>query len=298
MYGKWFATAYTGSMIGAGAHVFAVWGWVIANAGPDGVLEINPPLLAAMIGEPVERIGAALDYLTSPDPKSRSKAEGGRRLLHLEAFSYSVVNHAEYRAIKDQETRRQQNREAKRRQRERERAADNTDSQQGQPSSAHTEGRDRVHKQKAPNRDSAAEAAEVVEWSPEVIEIAQYLYDAIAEHSPELAPQGPKAAKTILGWCKDIDQAMRNGTRLTGERNERGFTGPNMTVRSAKAAIDQGHRHGRDWYKTGMRSGAALRRYHTRLLGEAKAGRGRRGNSQNAAAQLFKGDPTLGGFLG
>ena len=124
MFGKWFASTYTGSMLGAGSDVFAVWSWVIANAGPKGHLEINPALLAAMIGEPVERIQAAIDFLLTPDPNSRSSEEEGRRIVHEGACSYRVVNHAKYRAARSEEARRTQNREAKRRQRERAKSAD------------------------------------------------------------------------------------------------------------------------------------------------------------------------------
>ena len=114
VFGKWFASTYTGSMLGAGADVFAVWSWVIANAGPKGILEINPALLAAMIGEPVEAIETALAFLQAPDPRSRSDAEQGRRLIHEGAFTYRVVNHAQYRAARDAEERREYKRNKQR----------------------------------------------------------------------------------------------------------------------------------------------------------------------------------------
>jgi hypothetical protein len=101
-------------MLGAGADVFAVWSWVIANAGPKGILEINPALLAAMIGEPVEAIETALAFLQAPDPRSRSDAEQGRRLIHEGAFTYRVVNHAQYRAARDAEERREYKRNKQR----------------------------------------------------------------------------------------------------------------------------------------------------------------------------------------
>jgi len=96
----------------------------VRGAGPKGHLEINPALLAAMIGEPVERIQAAIDFLLSPDPNSRSSEEEGRRIVHEGAFSYRVVNHERYRAARSEEARRAQNRDAKRRQRERSKSAD------------------------------------------------------------------------------------------------------------------------------------------------------------------------------
>lgn len=106
MYGKFFASTFTGSMVGAGAHVFAVWGYIIANTRPDGLVEMNPPILAAMIGCSVDDVRGALDYLMSPDPQSRSTLHDGRRLLQESTFLYRVPNHNDYRAIRDENDRR------------------------------------------------------------------------------------------------------------------------------------------------------------------------------------------------
>ncbi len=119
MYGKHFASMYTGSMVGAGAVVFAVMGYVISNGKPDrGVgmqVELNPKLLAFILGESQEDVEGAIEYLCSPDPKSRSEAEEGRRLVRLGEFAYRVVNGPKYRAIRDEERRRETDRESKRR---------------------------------------------------------------------------------------------------------------------------------------------------------------------------------------
>jgi hypothetical protein len=121
MYGKHFDSMYEGSMIGAGSVVFAVWGYVIANQKPDRVVgsqvDINTKLLAFILGESEKDVEKAVTFLCSPDSKSRSKAEDGRRLMRLGEFTYRVVNGAKYHAIRDEEARREQNREAKRRER-------------------------------------------------------------------------------------------------------------------------------------------------------------------------------------
>jgi hypothetical protein len=117
VFGKFFASTFTGSMFGAGPAIFAVWGYVIANVN-DATVELNPPLLAAMIGTTAEDIQRAIDYLCSPDERSRTEAEDGRRLIKLGAFSYHVVNHASYLSIKNAEDRREQDRERKRKSRE------------------------------------------------------------------------------------------------------------------------------------------------------------------------------------
>jgi hypothetical protein len=116
MFGKHFESLYEGSMVGAGAMVFAVWGYVIAKWKPDkdvgGQVRLNPALLASILGESTEDIHEAIDYLCKPDPNSTSKVEEGRRLIRLGQFDYQVVNAARYHALKNEEHRREQNRAA------------------------------------------------------------------------------------------------------------------------------------------------------------------------------------------
>lgn len=119
MFGKSFESKYTGSMVGAGAMRFAVLDFVITTQKPSrefgSVVEINPILLAAILGEKVEDVNEAISFLCAPDANSRSKEEEGRRMVKLGEFLYRVVNGAKYRAIRDEEERRTQNREAQRR---------------------------------------------------------------------------------------------------------------------------------------------------------------------------------------
>lgn len=105
-------------MVGKGAEVFAVMGYVIANMIPDRtvegrmVVELNPKLLAFILGEPENEIVSAIELLCSPDPESRSKEEGGRRLIRAGQFEFYVVNGWKYRTRRDPLVRREQNREA------------------------------------------------------------------------------------------------------------------------------------------------------------------------------------------
>lgn len=122
MFGKHFESMYSGSMVGSGALVFAVMGYVIANQKPDrefgSQVELNPTLLAAILGEEKKDVEKAIEYLCKPDPESRSKEHDGKRLIRLAQFSYQVVTGAKYRKIRDAETRREQGREATRKWRE------------------------------------------------------------------------------------------------------------------------------------------------------------------------------------
>jgi hypothetical protein len=118
MYGKAFATMYEGSMVGAGAHVFAVWGYCIAKADPDShTVNLNPALLSPIIGETVERINAAIEYLCSPDEHSHNDDQGGRRITKASGYEYFLVSHEHYRNIRSNMELRQYFREEKRKQR-------------------------------------------------------------------------------------------------------------------------------------------------------------------------------------
>ena len=136
MYGKFFSSAFTGSMVGAGADVFAVWGYVIAHA-VDSLVEINPIVAGAQIGMTAAEVTTAIEQLCKADPNSRNKSEGGSRLFKSGAFSYQVVSHSLYRNMRNEAERRDYNRVKK--QESRARAACQTRSNTKSKMSAHTE---------------------------------------------------------------------------------------------------------------------------------------------------------------
>jgi hypothetical protein len=105
-FGKFYFKTFTGSMMGAGAHVIAVMAYAISAAKPpDGDVELNPKLLAVLIGEPEERMVDAIAYLESPDPRSRSQNDQGKRLIRKGSFLFTLVNWKTHRAGFDEETR-------------------------------------------------------------------------------------------------------------------------------------------------------------------------------------------------
>lgn len=136
-------------MVGAGAVVFAVMGYVIAKQEPDKTVgsqvRLNPKLLATILGESQQSVQKAIEYLCAPDEHSTSKEEGGRRLIKLGEFDYRVVNGQKYRMIRDSEARREQNRLAQSKHREKlsqaqqKRKLDN-DSRQRRYDKAHGDG--------------------------------------------------------------------------------------------------------------------------------------------------------------
>lgn len=114
MYGKLFAQTFTGSLYGAGAHVFAVWAYVIANTRFNNSVELNPDVLAGMIGMTGADAEKAIAYLCAPDPRSRTPDYDGVRLLHDGGFLYTVVNAGKYRGIRNEDERREYMRVKKR----------------------------------------------------------------------------------------------------------------------------------------------------------------------------------------
>lgn len=126
-------------MYGAGTTVFAVWGYVIANT-VDSRVELNPKLLASVLGTTPEAIADAIDALCKPDPLSRNGAAEGRRLQQEGTFQYRVTSHEIYRAMRNEEERREYNRLKQRESRAKRAVKRNVnDGQQMSALSAHTE---------------------------------------------------------------------------------------------------------------------------------------------------------------
>jgi hypothetical protein len=108
MFGKSYESMYEGSMIGAGINVFAVWNYIITKA-RSGHVEVNPKLLAFTLGGEEKEIEEALKFLCQPDPNSRSKLEGGRRIIKEGQFQYRLVNWEHYQRIRNAEDQREYN---------------------------------------------------------------------------------------------------------------------------------------------------------------------------------------------
>lgn len=130
-------------MFGAGSDVFAVWGYVIANT-VDSRVELNPHLLASILGSTPTAVEKAIVKLCQPDPKSRNREAKGRRLQKEGQFQYRVTSHQIYREMKNEEQRRTYNREKQRESRARRRLQQpvnsvNLDGQSMSTPSIHTE---------------------------------------------------------------------------------------------------------------------------------------------------------------
>ena len=142
MYAKLFTSIYQGTLRG-NSHGLLVFTNLLAHCDKDGIADIHPRAIAEEVGLTSEQVRAALDVLESPDDESRSPEEQGRRIIRMDehrAWGWRVVNYAKYRAIRNEDDRREQNREAQARWREK--------NKQSKPASADGETDKPIQKQK------------------------------------------------------------------------------------------------------------------------------------------------------
>ncbi|NBR66810.1 MAG: hypothetical protein EBT79_05935 [Actinobacteria bacterium] len=121
MFAKVFASLWQGSMVGR-SDLQLVFIYMLANCDAKGVFDQTPEVVSALTGLPLERVEEAIRILESPDPRSRTATDDGRRIVLLDEhrdWGWQIVNYVEYRNSRDEEQRKDQNREAARRYRER-----------------------------------------------------------------------------------------------------------------------------------------------------------------------------------
>jgi hypothetical protein len=143
MYAKIFASLYQGTLRG-NAHAILVFTNLLAHSDKNGFVDKHWRAISDEVGISVDEVKKAIEYLERPDPESRTPEEEGRRLVPMDehrAWGWRIVNHAKYRAMRNEDDRTEQNRSAQERRRKKlkELNVDNRksdDSQQNQPGSA------------------------------------------------------------------------------------------------------------------------------------------------------------------
>lgn len=115
----------------------------------EGVVDMTPEAIAARTRIPLDLVNRALTILASPDPRSRSPQEEGRRIVLIDShrdWGWRIVNYEHYRELRDEDARRSYFRDYMRDYRARKKAGGVINSKQmlndvnlGKPQSTHAE---------------------------------------------------------------------------------------------------------------------------------------------------------------
>lgn len=135
MYVKLFSSLYQGTLRGRSDEIL-VFTNLLAYADQHGLVDKHFKAIADETGLDLERVKAAILSLESPDLESRSPEENGCRIMRMDdhrVWGWRIVNYGKYRAIRSEDDRREQNRLAQERYRQR-------NSKQSKPPSAQGEG--------------------------------------------------------------------------------------------------------------------------------------------------------------
>jgi len=117
MYCKLFASLYQGTLRGR-AHPILVFTNLLAHADSTGIVDKHFRAIAEEVGITMDEVNQAILALEAPDPESRSPEMEGARIVKLDdhrAWGWQIVNYGKYRAIKNEDDRREQNRLAQER---------------------------------------------------------------------------------------------------------------------------------------------------------------------------------------
>jgi len=101
MYGKIFESIYDGSLYGDWKAI-AVLQQLIVLADEHGVVDMTPQAISGRSSFPLEIIEDGLKTLSSPDERSRSDKEDGKRIILTDperGWGWSIVNYKYYRDL-------------------------------------------------------------------------------------------------------------------------------------------------------------------------------------------------------
>lgn len=124
MFAKIFSQIFDSSIANncRSRHVFMD---LLVLADSDGVIDMTLDAIARRTNVPLDEVTQAITELSSPDEHTRTPDEDGRRLVPLDkgrAWGWQIVNYQHYRAIRDEESRREYFRTYRQKEREAKRA--------------------------------------------------------------------------------------------------------------------------------------------------------------------------------
>jgi len=120
------------------SDIRVVWITMLAMCDKNGRVFASIPGLAKYASVPIENAEKALKKFMSPDPYSRTKDHEGRRIEEIEG-GWQLLNHAKYRAIRNEEERRAYKTDKQREYREKQKNVDNVDRSRPQKTNTDTD---------------------------------------------------------------------------------------------------------------------------------------------------------------
>ena len=119
MYGKIFQSMYDGT-ISVNWKALVTFQQMIVLSDSKGIIDITPPALSKRTSIPIDIIEEGIDYLSKPDPYSRSQEHEGRRIILIDEhrpWGWIIVNHEYYRNLASIDDKREKARIRKQKQR-------------------------------------------------------------------------------------------------------------------------------------------------------------------------------------
>jgi hypothetical protein len=243
VYAKLFTSIYQGTLRG-NSHGLLVFTNLLAHCDKLGVVDMHPRAIAEEVGLTVEQVRAALDELEAPDDESRSPENEGRRIVRLDshrAWGWTVVNYTKYRAIRDEDDRREQNRLSQERWRNKHKPQSAAVSQD-KPQSAHTEAEAYTDtnntpprpagvcppakqvKQKVPDCPDGVDSQVWADWlALRKAKKAPVTATVIAGAESEAAKAGMSLDAFLRAWCARGSQGLQADWLKPNERQAAGL---------------------------------------------------------------------------
>ena len=216
MYAKLFSSLYQGTLRGRSDELL-VFTNLLAFCDQHGFVDKHWQAIADETGLTPERVKAAIISLESPDSESRSPEMDGCRITRMDehrAWGWQVTNYGKYRAIRNEDDRREQNRLAQQRWRERNKQG-SKQSNTNKPRSAQEEGEGEGEGEGIKTKAKSM-VATAPDWLPSIWD--EYEQHRI-EKKQKLTPTAKKAAINKLKAWRDqghdisaiISQSIENG---------------------------------------------------------------------------------------
>lgn len=113
MYSKLYRTIFDGSLYG-NFEALTVFMAMLALSDVKGEVDCSPIKISDCLGAEIDFVLKGLKQLEEPDPYSRTPAEEGRRIIPLlndedepRSFGWRIVNYEKYKAIRNEDERRE-----------------------------------------------------------------------------------------------------------------------------------------------------------------------------------------------